>query len=30
MTAAQMLRRLVALNQAIQIAEKESKDENRS
>jgi len=27
-TAAQMLRRLVALNQAIQIAEKESKDEN--
>jgi len=30
MTAAQMLRRLVALNQEIQIAEKESKNENRS
>jgi len=29
MTAAQMLRRLVALNQAIQIAEKESKDDAR-
>ncbi len=29
MTAAQMLRRLVALNQAIQIAEKERKDDAR-
>ena len=29
MNAAQMLRRLVALNQAIQIAEKESKDDAR-